>query len=427
MNTSELIKTITIEWYKKWIDLIFTYIKNTHDILPGTIENISKNINLLPEYIYDYPTFPWIWNYILRSPHITVEWVENAISSDKWPNEINKSMLSWNPFLTLPYIKSYPDIEWNINILSQSTFVTEEWVLTHLEYDLNWEHLVRTLSYHFLLQPTIIENIKHSKKWFYRILSANPTVTSDCLEQYFMEEWLWTDVLLFSCISADWVDIKNIDYFLELNDSSLKRTKWYYYSSNLNLTPQFVEQHIHYDWNWISLSKHPSMFDLVKKYKNHPLWKWDWHTVSIHPSIEKEYDFIIENINKDWHWGFIFEKTPLLLKKYIPLEILEIYNKYENILFIKSRLGYNPYLSLEDVYKLVKDRKINKEDETYFWLYFSKNQLNYARNEFIEQKMKEKILNYIRSIIHPELVEYIYHPLRVQRLLDNEHKYRWKL
>ena len=385
MNVSELIRTCMKEWQKKWFD-IFLDRYNTHKYTnTTTLINISQNINLSPEYIKLYPTFPWVWYAIASNPNLTEEYIDYFLTEQKWSTAIIKERLSINPAITASFVERHPNVPWNFYYLSQNPSFTEKEVAAHLDWKWDWGQLARRLPYSFF--DTIDD------EWFEQ-LSNNESITMDIIDKYSDKRWDWSALLKNAIITSEWVDQK--DFLLD------EHTKWYYYSMNKHLSGEFIRQNIHknYEWAWFYLSRQSNMFDYIRDY---PQWDWDWEWVSKNPCVT--YDFVLLHREKNWNWNHLFQYSMI----------------YKNVSFIEFQDHYikHPNFSLTDL------DHFHMDDVTFLCL--SYHSLDNARNHFIDTLVHQKILEYIRVSIHPELIGYMYHPKYIQRLLDNDQRQRWKL
>jgi hypothetical protein len=170
------------------------------------------------------------------------------------------------------------------------------------------ERIFGTLSSCKTLTPVILQS--HLFKpwdWFY--LSKNPRMTLNFIQSTLNSRgyrWSWSGMS------------QNPNLTLEFIAQNLHRFDSVSLSGNINITPEFVELHPDYEWEYRILSFNSFFtFDYVQKNMNrdwnryvlclsfpgvvdlvvkHPDFPWDWRGISSNPSLA--FSFIEENIDR---------------------------------------------------------------------------------------------------------------------------------
>lgn len=453
-----VIKKVEKDSIKEWHDNWFNTILENRMIISSYAssinwQSISKNANLLPEHIEQHPELPWYWNFIASNPNLTFEFINHFISIGKFSKKIIIEKLALNPVITPTIleklIEKHPSIKWEYSYLSKNTSFKEDWIRSHLDYNWDWEQLATRLHYSFFFYKDVIEALENNYKlcynyndcdeligdniiddnfigdnfigdnlidscdhidddWLFQSFSVNPTVTSDFIEKNLNKKWNWDNVLMYTAISAEYIE--KID----------KYDKWKLYSFNPTINPLFVINNINYNWKWWYLSKKPEMYEWIKKYSYYP---WEWSYVSSNPLVT--YDFVMEHLNKQWDWKKLFKYTSIMFDETKSIFLELIYNDLS--LYGDTLLSSNPYFSINHIEKYNKKIKIGNQHiyDVCLWMGFCNNSLSFSKDIFIENKMKDIVFDYIRNVVHHELIGYIYHPDRLKWIMDDEQYQRW--
>ena len=134
----------------------------------------------------------------------------------------------------------------------------------------------------------------------------------------------------------------------------------------------FINKYSDKPWDWYRLSHNPNItFDIIEKYIDKP---WDWNRLSCNPNIK--FDIIEKYINK-WNW---------------------------------DRLSNNPNITFDIIEKY--------NDKPWNWYYLSNNNFTLEKELF----EKNRIINR-NEIIKQELIENVFHPSKIQKLINNNIDY----
>jgi len=427
-----IIKNVEKESIKEWHDKWFNVILENRMIISSYAssinwQSISKNANLLPEHIEQHPELPWYWNFIASNPNLTFDFINHFISIGKFSKKTIIEKLALNPVITPAIleklIEKYPSIKWEYSYFSKNTSFTEDWIRSHLDYNWDWEQLATRLHYSFFFSKNVVKILVDNYKllsddicdedidddWLFQSFSLNPTVTSEFIEKNMHKKWNWDNVLMYTSISPECIE--KID----------KYDKWKLYSFNPKINPLFVINNINYNWKWWYLSKKPEMYEWIKKFPDYP---WEWDYVSSNPLVT--YDFLMTHLNKRWNWKKLFKYTSIMFDETKSIFLELIYNDLS--LYGDTLLSSNPYFSINHIEKYNKKIKIGNQQlyDVCLWMGFCNNEMNFSKDIFIENRMKDIVFDYIRNVVHHELIAYVYHPDRLKCIMDDEQYQRWK-
>ncbi len=191
--------------------------------------------------------------------------------------------------------------------------------------------------------------------------------------------------------SGNWVNEKLInEKFMENNWEKLTDLGFSTICENFymcDISENFVEKHLTWNWDWKALSKIFMVgnnverkrvnisVDFVEKYSS---LNWDWGKISIHPSITER--FVEKFVDKDWNWNVltvIFLKKPVFthlflerhrnkpwdwkrLSRYLNSTIIEMYTEFEGFQWDWTQISNNKTLSLNFIQKYSKNLKLTK-------------------------------------------------------------------
>lgn len=185
---------------------------------------------------------------------------------------------------------------------------------------------------------------------------------------------------------------------------------WNNLSRNPKLRWEFIKNHLDKPWDWKVLTHHPAItLDIIKNNKNLP---WDYSELFVNnksiinsKEIENEvsstsgvdWNFIIENINKNWDWGRLSNHK-------IPINILKI--------LINKNIG----LYWHNLTNKYSDDEIS-----------SNISMNWIWNNIFEERSKERLEIFFQDInnIPEEILEKIVNDIHYNQKIWN--KIPWKL
>jgi len=121
-------------------------------------------------------------------------------------------------------------------------------------------------------------------KWDYEGFSSNPNITYEFIEENQMLQFCWKS--LYKNENIKWKKLfcpRNNDY--------------YYLSFNPHLDLEIVDLNKPWDWDLISYNV---TIDIIKK---NPEMPWDYVSLSRNKNLTAE--FVLENLDKNWDWNLI--------------------------------------------------------------------------------------------------------------------------
>jgi hypothetical protein len=253
--------------------------------------------------------------------------------SERW----EWNFLSKNPAFSAQYIQDHMELPWELSYVSLNPSLTREFILR------NWEALSYSESLYGLvdvqyLDEDIIQKIVDSvtpdtEKLIFEVLSSCKTLTPEILQLHLSRPWDWFHLSRNSRMTLEFIQStlksrgyrwswsgmsENPNLTLEFIEQNLHRFDSVILSGNINITPEFVELHPDYEWEYMCLSFNSFFtFDYVQKNMNrdwyyyglcsrfsniidliekHPDFPWDWKGISLNPSLT--FSFIEENIDR---------------------------------------------------------------------------------------------------------------------------------
>lgn len=194
----------------------------------------------------------WLYEFLSENSNITPEYIDAHIienegegsEEDDW----DWNALSANKHLTIEFISKHIDKSWHWGILSGNPAIT----LSDIE---NTIHDARYRWHHKSLSsnPNItIEFVKkypngvNRKGWYWMVLSKNKGISITDIDANLDLPWVWKNVYI------------NPNFTVEHAEKYKEKDEKHFYamfSSNPNLTEEFVSKHINESWNWGAISR----------------------------------------------------------------------------------------------------------------------------------------------------------------------------
>ena len=254
------------------------------------------------------------------------------------------------------FILDNPDIPWDWDILSRNPNITWDIVQQNPDKKWNWWELSKN--------PNITWDIVQQnpdKKWNWYRLSENPNITWDIVQQNPDKPWDWDRLSETPNITLDIVQ-KNPD----------KKWNWDRLSRNPNITWDIVQQNPDKKWIWWELSKNPNItWDIVQQ---NPYKPWVWYRLSENPNIT--WDIVQQNPDKPWDW-WALSRNPNIT--------WDIVQQNPDKPWDWDELSSNPNITWDIVQK--------NPDKKWDWKKLSSNTMEYARIQFISEKLNVKSNN----------------------------------
>ena len=279
--------------YKEW-DII-ELIKNNKI----TNFNALSKFRIINQCIHEYPNKPWDWEWIIENTDIMLikEYIPfNLI--EKYENRQDYYHLSKNSNLTEEFILKYPDQNWDIEYLIENNKITNFNALSKFKYinyiidkypnkPWDWEWIIENniITIKEYIQLNLIEKYPH--KWNYYHLSKNPNLTEEFILKYPYKEW---DII-------ELIQNNKITNFNAL--SKFRIIDQYIIDAYPNKS---------WDWEWLIENRDIEVeeyisFNLIEKYKN----KWDYWKLSFNPNLTEE--FISKYPHQNWNIEYLNKKN----------------------------------------------------------------------------------------------------------------------
>jgi len=260
------------------------------------------------EYIKNNSDIEWKWSYISQNHNIIS--FDDVIKNPDLP--FNMSMVSRNLNIKWNHVIENIHLNWDWDGLSRNSNIKIEHIISLPEKQWNWEFICYTCDI---------------KKIQWHHIKDNPSLP-----------WKWNSLL--QC------DNLPLEIIINIEKTGLI-TDWDLLSDNVNLTMDFIEQHLDKEWNWNSLSCHNNItFEFIlKHYKN-----WMTSDIFYNPNITFEqiknykelnwnvissqsfitWNHIKENLHLPWNWKRVtFNKNitiEIIINAFHSIEHLNYYD-----------------------------------------------------------------------------------------------------
>ena len=182
--------------YKNWnIEYLIENNKITN------FKALTKFKYLYKYIIHKYPDKPWDWEWLIENTDIDVEIYISLELIEKYPYKWDYLRLSKNPNIIEDFILKYPYKLWNIDylinnnkitnftILSKFTHITRYIIRFHPDKPWDWEWLIENtnIDVEIYISLELIE--KYKNIWNYYYLSSNPNLTEEFILKYPDKNW----------------------------------------------------------------------------------------------------------------------------------------------------------------------------------------------------------------------------------------------
>ena len=327
------------------------YLINNNKII--NFKALTKFKNIDEDIIDNCPNKPWDWEWLIENTAIIIEEYIPLILIEKYNYKLCYWDLSKNLNINEEFILKYPYQNWDIEYLIKNNKITDFNILSKFKnintsiinkYPNNpWDWIWLIENTETIIEKYIPLNLieKYNYKLCYWNLSKNLNITEEFILKYPYQNW-------------------DIEYLIENN----KITDFNSLSKFKNINKDIIDKYSNKSWNlkWlientnIDVEKYISL-ELFKKYKN----KWGYNDLSKILNINEEFilkypyqnwdieyliknnkitdfkvlskfkyinqDFIDKYPNKPWDWEWLIENTNINVKRYIPFNLIE---KYKN-------------------------------------------------------------------------------------------------
>jgi hypothetical protein len=223
---------------------------------------VSYNPNITVMYIRNNIKARWSWNAISQNPAITVQDHKN---NPDLPWSLDGLCL--NPNFTIKYLLSIADRKTlNWKNISLNPNLTQEFIDTHQDIKFDYFNLCLNSN----IKP---QNLSRyiCGTLFERRLSSNPNLTIDFIDHNMDKYWDWNALSANPRFTFDFIISTKSKYPWE--PSGVSR--------NPNVTMATILQHHEYAWDWEHVSVNPSI--TIDDINQHPEFEWNWEMVSSNP------------------------------------------------------------------------------------------------------------------------------------------------
>jgi len=247
-----------------------------------------KKDSILTYLFKKYPEKKWDINAILRNPNFTMENIKEFCSITypyiKWKEYIKD--ISYNPNISIEFIeKNISNLDWN-GISDNDNFITDINFIKKYSKFLNWD----ILSYKNI--PINLIEKTHDLPWNWHFISCKQNLTISFIKKFINKPLVWDTISRNQCLHIGWFKTK------------MFRTKfnWNMLSQNPSITIEMLEQFPNEGWDFgkYGISSNSALtLEMLQKFPNK---EWDLGDISSNSALTLE---ILQKFpNKEWHFGF---------------------------------------------------------------------------------------------------------------------------
>jgi hypothetical protein len=260
-------------------------------------EMLSKNKNLTRRFIERHISEPWNW----MDLSVVAPW--DFISTHA--HRLNYKFLSLNTNITPEFIENnlHRDWHWGPLGLSANRAVSMEFIEKHI--DRNWHWGIYGLSINTSINEAFLDKYA-AKPWYYGRggLSNNTSIPFTRVQRTRDRDW---DIRVVLRRLTGY----ELGVFLETRMEAMR----YYQipfpsyfeqcvSGNPNVTPELVEGHDRFPWDYMCLSRLESMGKYIERHHDLP---WDWRHVSFNKGVSLKFLEEHEDRLADWKRIYVIE------------------------------------------------------------------------------------------------------------------------
>lgn len=228
----------------------FEFIQS-HREYPWNISAVSRNASITETIVRANVEFPWRYSDLCSNPNISFDFVLEYMIRPEYKIDINWSMLSANPSITMGIVEQYSNYPWNDQYLSMNPNINSNYIL----------------------------NEGSSRKWFMPHISSNRGITERDIYKNVLQ-WNYLNLGSNPNLPAKYV-----------NDNPDKLWNMHSVSSNSNITITDIETFHAIKWDSFGLSINPNItFDYVIA---HPQYNWSKQMLLMNKAIDS--DTILNN------------------------------------------------------------------------------------------------------------------------------------
>ncbi len=247
--------------------------------------NICANSKFIFNVIEKHPKFKWDWYELSRNRHIPIEFVKKHVDKDWGWNfvsacrnitikdiEANPAIpwsnigISGNPNLTIKYLDEHIDEEdWRWGSISENPGIKMSDIEERLA-DPRYKWVLRTISANpnltikFLLYHLNDTSNTYDSQWYWSEISRNPGIKIKDIGDNPKLPWIMKDVFMNPNFTT-----KHGKRYLDKHKDEHNAEFFRSFSSNINLTAEFVQEHASKFWDWDAIAD--NFFEKAKYYE----------------------------------------------------------------------------------------------------------------------------------------------------------------
>jgi hypothetical protein len=180
---------------------------------------------------------------IVHNPNFKI----GDISKDKIEDTYFIDFLS--SIIPLKHIEENPQIGWSYDSLSKNKHLTIPFIQRNIDKNWYWgscglsSNPLNTTKREF--SKFVKENIH--KSWSFEMLSRNPSLSGNVIEEYFDKDWDWDFICRSPFLSEKFYrrNFIKMVYFNKVN--------WIHLSMNENFPTDLIDEYKYMDWFWKSV------------------------------------------------------------------------------------------------------------------------------------------------------------------------------
>jgi len=224
--------------------------------------------------VADRPEKSWDWYKLCRNPSINSDFLEYCMENgDKTGYYFYPVALSWNPNLTMGFIKRHANLKWNVSDLSALPHF-DPYLLKDLYTD-DWENYTLSTK----IDINFVAKNRDIIRWCYKGLSSNLSLTTEFIDANPDKEFDWRHLTRHPCIDLNYIKAHperswtlvnfvynpnfNIDWLLYLREQDSEifnnRDTLYQASRHPNITMDDILNHGDIPWHYGGVASNPNI------------------------------------------------------------------------------------------------------------------------------------------------------------------------
>lgn len=311
-RTQAFCKQVELEWYAEYLKFIEPYMNKAG----FNWSNLSENLNLNPQYIFDNPHLPWDINRVCLRTDIPIETI-----IEKYGHMGNRILINimCRDDMSIEYIESHPEYQWPYNQMLNIKNLTIEFIKKHKTEVTRWQHLMFNRKYSIKEYITAFpdhvceeiimyytglrsEQIMKMDDDIVEALSRqmNSNNITEMVDKYPDMKWCWTDISLNTNLTVPFIKKYRHKIKWELLTSVINKQiikdnpklPWNYrdYMTRKDISRTELFEHIEDYSNTFELGNNPEI--RFKDFKKNRIINWDINSVSFNKFTAEKRDFI---------------------------------------------------------------------------------------------------------------------------------------